>query len=63
MIVHDEEGREIGPVTDWYDIPGNPCIEVLYKGRNLLLPLHEDLLRGVQGGIIRLSVPDGLLEE
>ncbi len=49
----------VGRVADFLDIPGNPCLE-LESGA--IVPLHEDLLIGLDEGArtITMSLPEGL---
>ena len=61
MVICNPAGVEIGPITEFYDYPGNPCVEVDYNGRSVMLPLHEDLIKRVKGERIYLVIPDGLL--
>ncbi|MCD8208198.1 MAG: hypothetical protein LUD72_09710 [Bacteroidales bacterium] len=55
--------REIGEITDFIDIPNNPCIEVSTKNGAVLLPLHEDLIVSINEASrsIVMSVPSGLI--
>ncbi len=55
--------REVGPVTDVEDIPGNPCLDVLFNGGTVMIPFHEDFIESVDRERRRLvmNVPAGLL--
>lgn len=55
----DEGGVERGIVTDYEDIPGNPCL-VLNSGA--IIPLHEDLIIGVDADekSLQMRIPEGL---
>lgn len=60
--VQNPEGETIGTITDYEDIPGNTCLWVKRPdGTEVLLPFHEDLVQGIQDGILTLTIPDGLL--
>ena len=60
--VQNPEGETIGTITDYEDIPGNTCLWVKRPdGTEVLLPFHEDLVQGLQDGILTLTIPDGLL--
>jgi len=52
-----------GTITDFIDIPANPCLEVKTKKGTVLVPLHEDLIIDVDSEhqILELEIPDGLL--
>ena len=60
--VQNPEGETIGTIVDYEDIPGNTCLWVKRPdGTEVLLPFHEDLVQGLQDGILTLTIPDGLL--
>ncbi len=64
FTVQDPDGTLIGTVTDYEDIPGNTCLWVKRpSGEEVLLPLHEDLVIGLDPSTttITLTIPDGLL--
>lgn len=63
--VRDQDGREVGSVSAFEDIPGNTCLWVQRAdGQEILLPLHEDLVLGVDENkhILTLTIPDGILD-
>ena len=57
------EVDEIGEITDFIDIPNNPCIEVETKKGAVMIPLHEDLILSVdpENLEIVMQIPEGLL--
>ena len=61
----DEEMElyEVGEITDFIDIPNNPCIEVETENGAVMIPLHEDLIISVdpENRELIMEVPDGLL--
>ena len=59
----DMEVEEIGEITDFVDIPNNPCIEVETKNGAVMIPLHEDLILSVdpENLEIIMQIPAGLL--
>ena len=59
----EDEVAEVGEITDFIDIPNNPCIEVDTKNGAVMIPLHEDLILSVDPEYqeIRMQIPDGLL--
>ena len=64
-LVLDASGSRVGRVLGHEDIPGNPCLRVqLPSGKEILLPLHADLLIAVdeKSGTLTLSIPDGILD-
>lgn len=54
---------EIGKITEFLDIPGNPCIEVATENGAVTIPLHEDLIVSVDPDTetIIMDIPAGLL--
>ena len=62
--VRTPSGDVVGTVTDYEDIPGNTCLWVQRPtGDEVLLPLHEDLVIGLDPSTttLTLTIPDGLL--
>ena len=61
----DEEMElyEVGEITDFIDIPNNPCIEVETENGAVMIPLHEDLIISVdpENRELIMEVPEGLL--
>ncbi len=54
---------EVGEITDFLDIPNNPCIEVETENGAVMLPLHEDFILGLDPEYqeIIMQIPSGLL--
>ena len=54
---------EVGKITDFLDIPNNPCIEVETENGAVMLPLHEDFILGLDPEYqeIIMQIPAGLL--
>ena len=54
---------EVGEITDFIDIPNNPCIEVKTENGAVMIPLHEDLIISLDPEYqeIIMSIPDGLI--
>ena len=59
----DDSLYEIGEITDFIDIPNNPCIEVETENGAVMIPLHEDLILSVDPEYqeIIMQIPEGLL--
>ena len=59
----DMELIEVGEITDFIDIPNNPCIEVETENGAVMIPLHEDLVLSIDPEYqeIILQIPEGLL--
>lgn len=56
----NQDGESVGSITDYYNYPGNPCIEV---NSQTLIPFNEELILGVDAKdkIIQMTIPNGLL--
>jgi len=54
---------EVGEITDFIDIPNNPCIEVETESGAVMIPLHEDLILSVDPEYqeIIMQLPAGLI--
>ena len=60
----DEEALiEVGEITDFLDIPNNPCIDVETENGAVMIPLHEDLILSVDPEYqeIIMQIPAGLI--
>ena len=59
----DMELYEVGEITDFIDIPNNPCIEVETENGAVMIPLHEDVILSVDPEYqeIIMQIPAGLL--
>ena len=64
-VIADLTGNlyEVGEITDFIDIPNNPCIEVETENGAVMLPLHQDLILSVdpENKEIIMQIPAGLL--
>lgn len=59
-----EDGEKVGAISGLEDIPGNPCIYVkVPSGEERMIPLHEDLILGMDEGsrTIQMALPEGLI--
>lgn len=63
-MVDDAEGNHVGIVSQFIDIPANPCLEVETKNGAAIIPLHEDLIISLdqKTRILTMEIPDGLLD-
>ena len=54
---------EVGEITDFMDIPNNPCIEVETENGAVILPLHEDFIISIdpENQEIIMQIPAGLI--
>ncbi len=62
-ITDETEFIEVGEITDFIDIPNNPCLEVETENGAVMIPLHEDLIISVDPEYQELimQIPAGLL--
>ena len=62
-MTEDVEVAEVGEITDFIDIPNNPCIEVETENGAVMIPLHEDLILSVDPDYqeIIMQIPAGLI--
>ena len=63
MTEGEPELLEVGEITDFLDIPNNPCIEVETENGAVMLPLHEDFILSIDPEYqeIIMSIPEGLI--
>ncbi|MDR3236120.1 MAG: hypothetical protein LBT48_05250 [Prevotellaceae bacterium] len=61
--VIDEHAGQLGAVTGFFDIPGNPCLQIQCGEQEMLIPFHEDLITTVdhKRKIITTNLPEGLV--
>ena len=60
---NEDEIYEVGEITDFMDIPKNPCIEVETENGAVIIPLHEDFILSVdpENQEIVMQIPAGLI--
>ena len=54
---------EVGEITEFIDIPNNPCLEVETENGAVMIPLHENLILGIdpENREIMMEIPEGLI--
>ena len=64
-FIEAEGYPRLGPITGIMDLPQHYLAELAYEGRELLVPLHEDLIVGVdeKTTTLTMNLPSGLLGE
>jgi ribosomal 30S subunit maturation factor RimM len=62
-LSEESELFEVGEITDFMDIPNNPCIEVETENGAVIIPLHEDFILSIdpENQEIIMQIPAGLL--
>ena len=60
-ITEETELYEVGQITDFMDIPNNPCLEI--ENGAVIIPLHEDFILSVdpENREIIMQIPAGLI--
>jgi 16S rRNA processing protein RimM len=62
--VMDEKAGEAGIVKGVMELPNNPLLEIEFKGKNYLLPIHEDILLNIdeKARVLHIAAPEGLFD-
>ncbi|MDR3184435.1 MAG: hypothetical protein LBT49_03415 [Prevotellaceae bacterium] len=61
--VVDEKAGEIGVVTGFIDIPGNPCLQLNSDAQEILVPFREEMMTvDHKKKIITTNLPEGLVD-
>lgn len=62
--VHDRQHGALGVVSGFLDIPGNPCLQIAYENRELIIPFHEAIVvqTNTKKRLLETLLPEGLLE-
>ena len=62
-LTEESDLFEVGEITDFMDIPNNPCIEVETENGAVIIPLHEDFILSIdpENQEIIMQIPAGLL--
>lgn len=63
QVIDDDLG-ELGEVSNIYDFKSHAVMEMMYKNAEVLVPLHEDIVRDVdpEAQTVYVSLPEGLLD-
>lgn len=65
FVVMSDEDIEAGVITEIIENPGQLLLNIVSgSGKNILLPLHEDLIIGIDtdNKIIRMIIPEGIAD-
>lgn len=59
----DSKGNNVGEISDFEDIPGNPCIYVDAGNGQVMIPVHEELILSIdeKHRELTMEIPDGLI--
>jgi 16S rRNA processing protein RimM len=60
----DENEGELGEITDIHEYPQQLIAAVTYKNCEVLFPLNEEIIRGIDvvKSIVTVDLPEGLLD-
>ena len=60
--VKDQNGKQVGQITEYYNYPSNPCIEIDGK---YLVPFNEELIIKLdpKKRVMAMTIAAGLLED
>lgn len=58
----DSKCGAVGVISDFVDIPGNPCLEIQTKKETVMIPFHEDLIVSAdpENRTLVMDIPEGL---
>jgi 16S rRNA processing protein RimM len=64
FTIHDKTIGKLGKVTGIYDANGNRIAAMTYLEKEILLPMNDTLILGIDksSGILLMDLPDGLLD-
>jgi 16S rRNA processing protein RimM len=62
FTVIDSKHGNLGHVNNVFEYPGNPCIELVFNGKQVLIPLNGIEKLNFRKKQIYTTIPDGLLE-
>lgn len=60
--VIDQNDMEVGKITQVYDLPANPLVEIIYENREVLIPLSLMESFDKKEEKIFMIIPNGLLD-
>ena len=62
--LHDSELGQLGEIEDVLDMPDHFLAVITYREKEVLIPLHEDLIRALdpEKETLTMTLPEGLLD-
>ncbi|MEN7548642.1 ribosome maturation factor RimM [Rapidithrix thailandica] len=62
--IHDQGLGELGTVENVFDMGSQMLIAMIYKGKEVLIPIQDDIVKKVdkQQKVIETALPEGLLD-
>ncbi|MDR1886694.1 MAG: PRC-barrel domain-containing protein [Prevotellaceae bacterium] len=62
FTVSDSGFGNLGQVSDVFEFPGNPCVEIIINEKQILIPLNGIKKSDYRKKIIYTTLPEGLLD-
>jgi 16S rRNA processing protein RimM len=64
FVIEDQALGRIGPIQSVFETPGQVIASVSYKGKEVLIPLAENIITRIDASVktIKVVLPEGLLE-
>lgn len=59
----DSYGKKVGVISDFEDIPGNPCLYVDTDNCQVMIPVHDELILSIDENRreLTMEIPEGLI--
>lgn len=63
-LISDTEFGPVGKINEIVDLPEHYLAEVSYQGKTIMIPLHADLIEGIDESkrVLLMDLPEGLFE-
>lgn len=60
----NEESCEIGIIDDFIDIPNNPLFQIIYKSKEILIPINgiKIIEKRIDDKTLKINLPEGILD-
>jgi len=60
----DEEKGEVGTISDVLEYPTQSVIQVMKDGKEILIPIHDDIIQKVnkKAKVLNIKAPEGLID-
>ncbi len=64
FTVEDRQKGTVGIVTDVYEVGGNVLLQVMREEKEILLPLHDEVLLSIdrEARVLNVEAPEGLID-
>ena len=64
FVIIDEIVGRVGTIEEVVEYPQQELAVVQYKGREVMIPLHEQLIESIdpKGRVIKMTLPEGLVD-